>query len=344
MDERVQWPKRVVDKVLTDCHHRCCICPEHRRVSNIHHIDGDHSNSIEENAVGLCGECHPDIHSTSTMRRNITGDQVRIYKRQWIEKCRNLDAFLRKNVNEFRCLYYVNVHRLDELYRESGKQSFLKDIPHPYPAQVGHYNTLWGNSKNSLDWIKLAENRSFYSERVCELALDLTLFDINLFELRAIEAEDKVGSLVGFSCEFVGKDIPAQSELVAGDGNLVGPPPTLRREVVDAIPTESITETCLVLDCTYMFADSSFNHFSGRGIWNGFGRIIKCRRAVGSNDGHLLRRQIVVSPICIGIPPDRYRYSKVPPNADGADCQHKRLIKRLEAKISPGQFTPPTDA
>lgn len=329
MSNRRPWPKKVADNVLTDCHHRCCMCPDHRRVANIHHIDGDNSNSVEDNAVGLCGECHPDVHTTSTMRRNITEDQVRIYKREWTEKCRNIDSFLRTNVSEFRGMYYVNVHRLDALYREYGKPSFLPNIPHQYPAQDGHYNTLWGNPKNSLDWIKLAENRAFYEECLCELTPKLTMFDINLFEVRAIDAEDKIGSLVGFSCQFIGQDIPMQSELTAGNGEYIGPPPTMRREVVDAIETESVTETCMILDSTYMFADSSFIHFSEHGIWNGFGRIMKCRNAVGSNDGHLLRRQIVVSPICIGTPPDHLRQSRIPPDAQDADSQHKTLVDRV---------------
>ena len=40
MNNRVAWPKSVATAILTKCHLRCCVCPEHRRIADIHHIDG----------------------------------------------------------------------------------------------------------------------------------------------------------------------------------------------------------------------------------------------------------------------------------------------------------------
>ena len=325
MSTRKEWPKNVVDRILTQCHHRCCICPEHRRVAHIHHIDEDHSNSVEDNAVGLCGECHSDVHTISTMRRHITEDQIRKYKSEWAAKCKDVDWFLRSNINSFRSVYYLNVHRLDSLYRELRSRSFLGDVPHQYPVQEGRYNTLWSNQKNALDWIKLAENRSFFEERLFEIIPQLTIHDINLFELGAMFPEDRVGQLVGYSCQFIGQDIPDQSELVESNGEIGGPYPTMRRQLTDPA-TESVIETCLMIDPNYMYADSSFLAFSEDGIWNGFGRIVKVRGAVGSNDGHLLRKQIVVSPICIGTRADHAKTSRIGANATDADQQHRQLI------------------
>lgn len=259
------------------------------------------------------------------MRRNITEDQVRKYKREWIEKCKDVDLFLRSNVNEFRGVYYLNVHRLDSLYRECRSASFLSDVPHPYPTQDGNYNTLWMNRKNSLDWMKLAENRSFFEERLFEIIPELTIYDINLFEIGAILPDDKLGQLVGYSCQLIGKDIPGQTELVESNGEIGGPYPTMRRQVTD-VATECVVETCLMIDPNYMYADSSFLHFSEHGLWNGFGRIVKCREAVGSNDGPLLRKQIVVSPICIGTPVDHSRTSRIAADAMDADQQHQKLV------------------
>lgn len=240
-----------------------------------------------------------------------------------------MEGRLRSNVDQFRSLYYINVHRLDSLYREQTNKSFLDDVPHSYSAEKGHYNTLWGNEKNSLDWMKLAENRAFFESCLFEVVPTLTMIDINLLELRAIDPSERIGSLVGFSCEFAGQDIPMQSELVSTNGELCGPGPTLRREVMDAVETESVTETCLILDPTYMYSESAFIHLSEQGIWNGFGILARCRAAVGSNDGHLARRQVVVSPVCIGLPMDRTRYSAVPPDSEDADHQHQRLVRRF---------------
>ena len=76
LPNREAWPKDVATSILVKCHFRCCVCPDHRRIADIHHIDGDHSNSIEANGVALCKECHSDAHSTSTMRRNLRGEHL----------------------------------------------------------------------------------------------------------------------------------------------------------------------------------------------------------------------------------------------------------------------------
>ncbi len=176
--------------------------------------------------------------------------------------------------------------------------------------------------------MKLAENRSLFEEQLFEIIPELTIIDINLFEVGAIDAENKVGQIVGYACQFVGKDIPEQTELVESNGEIGGPYPTMRRQVTDCA-TETVIETCLMIDPLYMYADSSFLHFSEHGIWNGFGRIVKCREAIGSNDGHLLRKQIVVSPICIGTPVDHSRTSQIAADAMGADEQHQKLVDAL---------------
>ena len=58
----------------------------------------------------------------------------------------------------------------------------------------------------------------------------------------------------------------------------------------------------MLLDNKYYFSDSAFIHFSEHGIWNGLGIVGSYRNGIGSNDGHLLRKQIIITPICIGVP------------------------------------------
>jgi len=274
------------------------------------------------------------------MRRGITSGQVLAYKHAWIAKCADVDKFLRSNLNGFRNLYYLNVHRLDSLYRENHRDSFLPGVPHPYPDQNDRLNTLWPNPKNSLDWISLGENRAYFEDRLTEIVGQIRLVDVNLIEAQAVDTEGLVGKLVGFSCQFIGHDIPDQAELIESNGMISGPAPTMRREMIDQA-SQSVTETCLMLDCNFMYADSSFIQFSEAGTWNGFGRLMKCREAIGSNDGHLLRRQIVVSPICIGTPIDHDYTTGITAKAIGADSQHQSLVRLagnpagLRGKIHP---------
>ena len=78
---RVNAPQAVVSSVLTKAFYRCAVCPEHRRMADIHHIDEDPSNNDERNLIGVCKECHADIHETSTMRRKIAHGDLEIMKK-----------------------------------------------------------------------------------------------------------------------------------------------------------------------------------------------------------------------------------------------------------------------
>ncbi|MFM0390024.1 hypothetical protein [Paraburkholderia dipogonis] len=321
---RVDWPQEVANAILTKCHHRCCICVEHRRVSNIHHIDEDPSNSVESNGVGLCGECHPDVHTKSSMRRNITPAQISQYKKKWEEACGNLSVHLAGRAHEFSEGYYINVHRLESLYQRSVGRSLLSGMPHQPVAGSGVYNTLWNNSLNSLTWVQLAENRSYFESCAREVLPFVSAIDLNLIEVGAVDAKDKIGSLVAFSCQFLGHDIPDESELVQTLGSIDGPPPTMRRTIRDH-ENQDVFETCLMLDMQYMFASSAFIHFAEQGYWCGLARIVKIRDGVGSNDGIYSRVQLVLSPICIGIPLGYGYVSRTPGDATNPDERYLEL-------------------
>lgn len=327
-EHRVNWPPSVADSILTKCHHRCCICAEHRRVSNIHHIDQNPANSVEENGVGLCGECHADVHSTSSMRRNITPDQVKLYKKNWITTCDSLSLFLQSNGTVVNSYYYMNVHRLEELFQEFENRSVFTNLPYRYSTQSGHYNSLWSNSKNSLNWTDLAQNRNYFEKCLKAIIPKLQTCDINLIELGAVLPEEWVGKLVSFACQFIGKDIPDQQELIDGLGRIDGPPPTMRRTITN-FEEQSVFETCMMIDPTYMYADSSFNCFSENGIWSGIGGVIKYRDAVGSCDGPLLRTQLVISPICIGTPVSKKRISQVSATDKEPQKSYNNLIRTI---------------
>lgn len=328
-EKRVDWPPSIANSVLVKCHHRCCVCPEHRRVSNIHHIDEDPSNSVESNAVGLCGECHPDVHSKSTMRRNITPAQLVIYKEKWEKSCKNLTLQLQVNAKSFGSCYYINAHRLNDLYQEVFGQSLLTNLPHKVIQTAGNYNTLWVNSKNSLPWTDLVENRSYLESCLRKITRNITMRDLNLVELGAIDASENIGTLIGFSCEFHGKDIPDQRELVDGCGVINGPAPTMRRVVIDN-QNGKIFETCMMLDMQYMFADSAFIAFSEHGLWTGIARLIKSREAVGSNDGHLLRNQLILSPISICNPRSHDYVTRIAAESTDPELQYLTLTSEHE--------------
>lgn len=298
---RIALPKEIKNKILIEVHHRCCICVEHRKVANIHHIDENHSNNNYDNLVALCAECHADLHTKSTMRTNITNEQVRKYKEIWKDKCNDLEEKLKINSDIVSQYYYINVHRLDTIFKAITGSSLIANAPYRFKESCDYYNTLWHNSKSSLGWMELAELRQYFSECASYVMDNCQSINLSLLELNAYVLDELKGGLISFSCQFIGKDIPDQTELVINKGLIEAPPGTLRRELEDS-SEDIIVETCMLLDNKYYFSDSAFIHFSEHGMWNGLGIVGSYRSGIGSNDGYKLRNQLIVSPICIGTP------------------------------------------
>ena len=258
---RVAIPKKLADQILTEAHHRCCICPEHRKVANLHHIDEDNSNNTYDNLVGVCGECHADLHTKSTMRRNITASQIKIYKEDWKNRCNNIEENVKLDTSFINQYYYINVHRLESLFYQLTSQSMVAKAPFKFMDSEEYYNTLWHNPKNSINWMDIIQLRDYFGQCCSFVLNNVPSVNLSLLEFGAYKPEDLKGKLVHFSCQFIGKDIPNQTELVENKGLIEAPRGTLRREIENTQEWE-IIETCMLLYNNYYFSDSAFINFS----------------------------------------------------------------------------------
>ena len=103
MAHRPAIPKDIEDNLLVSCQHRCCICGEFG--VQIHHIDGDPTNNDESNLIPLCGTCSQKVHITfppAARTHGISEDQLKIYKKNWIEKCSARSPITTAEYNELR--------------------------------------------------------------------------------------------------------------------------------------------------------------------------------------------------------------------------------------------------
>lgn len=294
---RVTIPKATADNILNSCRHRCCICVSHKRVANIHHIDGDNSNNSLDNLVALCAECHADAHTKFAMRRNLTDDQIKRYRFEWNTRCQ--DRPPQNPAEKLYSLYYINIERLIPLYKQLTKKSLLSNAPVWFSKKKGSYDSLWANRANSLDWQELLALREYLENCVSEISQLLTPFDVRLFENGAADPKEWQGEYVAFNHELVGRDIPDQPQVVDAEGDLEGPPPTLRSEVISE-DDQNVFELCMMLNPRYFYSDSAFIQFSETSVWSGVGISGLLREAVGSNDGHRLRSQLLITPLWIG--------------------------------------------
>ena len=86
MARRKAIPKAVRDKLLVDAMHRCCLCPEHHDVTDLHHVVpiSEGGPNTEDNLMVICPTCHAKIHR---FRSSYTVDQLRMYKERWVRLC-----------------------------------------------------------------------------------------------------------------------------------------------------------------------------------------------------------------------------------------------------------------
>jgi hypothetical protein len=87
MAKRKATPKAIRDQLLVEAMHRCCLCPEHHDVTDLHHIvpiSEDGPNTEDNLLMVICPTCHAKIHR---FRRSYTADQLPMYKERWVRLC-----------------------------------------------------------------------------------------------------------------------------------------------------------------------------------------------------------------------------------------------------------------
>ena len=86
---RVAVPAKMAQKLYELNANSCCVCKRTGVGLNLHHIDGDNSNTTEENLAVLCVNEHDAHHRpdkyTSLNHMDLSADRLRAYKTEWEE-------------------------------------------------------------------------------------------------------------------------------------------------------------------------------------------------------------------------------------------------------------------
>lgn len=80
---RIEIPQGVAAELLFLADRTCCVCRQRLRPVQIHHIDGDPTNSTLENLAVLCFDCHRETQIRGGFDRKLDAAQVRLYKADW---------------------------------------------------------------------------------------------------------------------------------------------------------------------------------------------------------------------------------------------------------------------
>jgi uncharacterized protein DUF3298 len=83
--ERVEIPAEVAARVLFLSDRTCCVCRVVRKPVQIHHMDEDPNNCIEENLAVLCFDCHRDTQIRGGFDRKLDASQIVLYRLDWYD-------------------------------------------------------------------------------------------------------------------------------------------------------------------------------------------------------------------------------------------------------------------
>lgn len=84
-----------VDKLLAQCHRRCCVCHKFTGVKmEVHHIQYRSQRGSDNitNAIPLCLECHAEVNHYNPNHpkgRKFTDEELLEHKTQWLQVCEN---------------------------------------------------------------------------------------------------------------------------------------------------------------------------------------------------------------------------------------------------------------
>jgi hypothetical protein len=84
--KRVEIPEDIAAEAQFLSDRTCCVCNERRKPIQLHHIDGDPSNSAADNLAVLCFDCHDETQLRGGFGRKLDVAQVKRYKADWLAR------------------------------------------------------------------------------------------------------------------------------------------------------------------------------------------------------------------------------------------------------------------
>jgi hypothetical protein len=122
-------PPSIERAILLGNRHACCVCQKPR--VQLHHIDSNPSNNDPSNVAALCLDHHDMATMQIGLTKKLQPEDVRTYKAEWEERCRNdILALSRKRFTFYYCIY-KNPQRLLGAYAslsEHERKSAVKRI------------------------------------------------------------------------------------------------------------------------------------------------------------------------------------------------------------------------
>jgi len=197
-------PESLKINILYKSAYTCCICRDAKAPTEIHHIDQNPSNNIEDNLVVLCRNHHAIAHTKSDLSNNLTPNRLFEAKLQWQKEVevRSSEAIIKPNtisnsiwtfINHQRLLAVLKVQNIsfneDNLILLQERNVVDRDgIPtFQKPIKTKGHTTIY----DRFEWDDAMRLHHLYSEAVNKLILSLPPI-----ELGAIWKKTEIKSII----------------------------------------------------------------------------------------------------------------------------------------------------
>ena len=115
-------------QVLFESDRTCCVCRARGRPVQLHHIDGDPSNSKPDNLAVLCFDCHRETQVRGGFDRKLDALQIQLYRSDWLSRVttrrdREHGPSIRR-AEERRVVRYLQVDESSDEYSYSFKADY----------------------------------------------------------------------------------------------------------------------------------------------------------------------------------------------------------------------------
>ncbi|OMD12602.1 HNH endonuclease signature motif containing protein [Paenibacillus sp. FSL E2-0274] len=160
---RIEIPTDIAAKIMFLSDRTCCVCRTGRKPVQIHHINENPGDNNPDNLATLCFDCHNDTMINGGFGRKLNGDQVTLYRDDWLKIIRirrnntTLEVVQNQAMNsDTNFIEYVTSEI--EIYREREEYELL----------AGLYDSI-GNYELRDKYIEIALLKDPSDEIICYL-------------------------------------------------------------------------------------------------------------------------------------------------------------------------------
>jgi len=92
----------------------CSVCRRRDIPNQIHHIDQDPNNNVEENLILLCNNCHDESHTHHDLSQNLTKNKLKYCKSEWEKQVqvKSINAMIYSSARSDLNWTYFNFSRI----------------------------------------------------------------------------------------------------------------------------------------------------------------------------------------------------------------------------------------